>query len=44
MFCAVELRRAKHDDAFWSRRFASDPGIIGTSLTVEGQPYTVIGG
>ncbi len=30
-------------DAFWSRRFASDPGIIGTSLTVGGQPYTVIG-
>jgi predicted permease len=29
--------------AFWSRRFASDPGIIGTSLTVGGQPYTVIG-
>ena len=30
-------------DAFWRRRFASDPGIIGTSLTVGGQPYTVIG-
>jgi putative ABC transport system permease protein len=29
--------------AFWNRRFASDPGIIGTSLTVGGQPYTVIG-
>jgi putative ABC transport system permease protein len=29
--------------AFWSRRFASDPGIIGTSLTVGGKPYTVIG-
>ena len=29
--------------AFWSRRFASDPRIIGTSLTVGGQPYTVIG-
>ena len=29
--------------AFWSRRFASDPAIIGTSLTVGGQPYTVIG-
>jgi putative ABC transport system permease protein len=29
--------------AFWSRRFGSDPGIIGTSLTVGGQPYTVIG-
>jgi putative ABC transport system permease protein len=29
--------------AFWSRRFGSDSGIIGTSLTVGGQPYTVIG-
>ena len=29
--------------AFWSRRFAGDPAIIGTSLTVGGQPYTVIG-
>ncbi len=29
--------------AFWSRRFAGDPGIIGTSLTVGGQPYTVVG-
>jgi putative ABC transport system permease protein len=29
--------------AFWSRRFASDPAIVGTSLTVGGQLYTVIG-
>ena len=29
--------------AFWSRRFASDPAIVGTLLTVGGQPYTVIG-
>jgi predicted permease len=29
--------------AFWSRRFASDPGIVGRSMTVGGQPYTVIG-
>ncbi len=29
--------------AFWSRRFASDPAIVGTSLTVGGKPYTVIG-
>jgi putative ABC transport system permease protein len=28
---------------FWSRRFASDPANIGTSLTVGGRPYTVIG-
>src|SRR5436190_10660709 len=29
--------------AFWSRRFASDPTIVGTSLTVGGKQYTVIG-
>src|SRR5206468_2392152 len=29
--------------AFWKRRFADDPGIIGTSLAVAGRPYTVIG-
>ena len=29
--------------AFWSRRFASDPAIVGTTLTVGGRPYTVIG-
>jgi putative ABC transport system permease protein len=29
--------------AFWKRRFAGDPGIVGTSLTVGGRPYTVIG-
>jgi putative ABC transport system permease protein len=29
--------------AYWSRRFASDPAILGTSLTVGGQAYTVIG-
>jgi putative ABC transport system permease protein len=29
--------------AFWSRRFASDPAIIGTTLTVGGSPYVVIG-
>jgi predicted permease len=29
--------------AFWNRRFAGDPAIIGASLTVGGQPYTVIG-
>ncbi|PYQ96146.1 MAG: hypothetical protein DMF96_19590 [Acidobacteria bacterium] len=29
--------------AFWSRRFASDPAIIGTALTVGGKQYIVIG-
>jgi putative ABC transport system permease protein len=28
---------------FWTRRFASDPGVVGQSLSVNGQPMTVIG-
>ncbi|HSS19161.1 MAG TPA: ABC transporter permease [Pyrinomonadaceae bacterium] len=27
----------------WQRRFGGDPGIVGQSLTVNGDPYTVIG-
>src|SRR4028119_2380950 len=30
-----------HD--FWRRRFASDPSILNQSLTLNGQPYTVVG-
>jgi len=28
---------------YWTSRFASDPGIIGAGITVNGHPYTVIG-
>jgi putative ABC transport system permease protein len=28
---------------FWQRRFAGDPGIVGRSLRLDGQPTTVIG-
>jgi putative ABC transport system permease protein len=28
--------------ALWNRRFASDPGAIGQSLTIDGKPSTVI--
>jgi putative ABC transport system permease protein len=28
---------------FWQRRFGGDPGIVGTSLTLSAQPFTVIG-
>jgi predicted permease len=28
---------------FWSRRFASDPGLLGQTLSLNGQPMTVIG-
>ena len=27
----------------WQGRFASDPKIIGRSITIEGEPYTVVG-
>ena len=29
--------------AFWRRRFASDPAVIGTTLSLSGDPHTVIG-
>src|SRR5581483_4349180 len=28
---------------FWRRQFASDPGVIGHSITLAGSPFTVIG-
>lgn len=28
---------------FWARRFASDPGIVGRKVTLDGKPYTVLG-
>ena len=28
---------------FWQRRFGGDPDVIGTSITVDQQPYTVVG-
>ncbi len=30
-------------DAIWKRRFAADPGVIGRRLTIDGEPYDVIG-
>lgn len=27
----------------WQRRFGSDPNVIGQQITVEGEPYTVVG-
>ena len=31
------------DHGFWKRRFGADPGIVGTTMPLEGQPYTVVG-
>jgi predicted permease len=28
---------------WWTRRFASDPGILGKTISLSGDPYTVIG-
>ncbi|CAN5773860.1 ABC transporter permease [soil metagenome] len=30
-------------DRFWRSRFAADPGVIGTSVSLDGQPHTIIG-
>jgi predicted permease len=30
-------------DAFWQRRFNADSSIIGRSLTVDGNPFTIVG-
>ena len=27
----------------WQRRFGSDPGLVGRTITLEGEPYTVVG-
>ncbi len=28
---------------FWQRRFAADPGLVGRTIRLNGQPYTVVG-
>jgi predicted permease len=30
-------------NSLWQRRFGSDPAIIGNSVTIDGEPYTVVG-
>ena len=30
-------------DGFWRRRFGADPGIVGQSLALNGESYTVVG-
>ncbi|MGD8699817.1 MAG: ABC transporter permease, partial [Gemmatimonadales bacterium] len=30
-------------DGFWKRRFGAEPGIIGTTLNLDGQVFTVVG-
>ena len=30
-------------DPFWRRRFNADPGVVGTSIRINGFPFTVVG-
>ena len=30
-------------NGLWRSRFGADPGVIGRALTIDGQPYTVVG-
>ena len=36
-------RAAVISDALWRRRFGSDPGVIGSTITLNGEPFTVLG-
>jgi putative ABC transport system permease protein len=36
-------RVAVISEKLWERRFGSDPGLVGRSLTLNGQPYSVVG-
>ena len=29
--------------AFWQQRFAGDPGVVGNRITLDGEPYAIIG-
>jgi len=47
-FLAEEEVRGAHrvvvlGDALWQRRFGGDPGVIGTALLLDGEPYTIVG-
>ena len=30
-------------DEFWQRHFAADPGVIGRTIQLDGQPFTIVG-
>jgi len=36
-------RLAVISHGLWQRKFGGDPGVLGTSITVAGEPYTVVG-
>jgi len=48
LFTDAEDVRGNHrvvilGDGFWKRRYASDPRVVGMQVTVNGEPYDVIG-
>ena len=36
-------RRVVLSHTLWTRRFAADPGIVGSSIRLDGEPYEVVG-
>ncbi|RPH68444.1 MAG: ABC transporter permease [Myxococcaceae bacterium] len=47
-FSADEERPGQHrqivlSNALWKRRFGGDPGVLGRSVGVDGEPFTVVG-
>lgn len=36
-------RRLVLTEGFWTRRFGRDPGVVGSTLTLNGNPYEVLG-
>lgn len=38
-----EMRVALLSDAFWRRRFAADPGVVGRRIVLDGDPFEVVG-
>ena len=47
-FCRKRIVRARRgsrciSDGFWRRRYGADPSIVGSSITLNAQPATVVG-
>ena len=47
-FTASEAQQGQHHrvvlgHGLWARRFASDPGIVGKNVRLDGEPYEVVG-
>ena len=39
----AQVRVVVVSDAFWKSRLASDPAVIGNTITIDGQRYTIVG-